>query len=193
MAQAGLSAILVDSDLRRPMLHKIFDLPNKEGLTTALLNGELALEGCLQATQVENLRVLTSGPLPPNPSELLGSQRMKSLIKVLKEKSDVVLFDSPPMAVTDAAVLAGQVDGVLLVTDAGNTRRETARRAKEDLTKVGANVLGVVLNRFSPRGVGYNSYYHYYSRDGDGQKQRRKGEKRDLLSRIPGLKRLVRS
>jgi succinoglycan biosynthesis transport protein ExoP len=193
MAQAGLSAILVDSDLRRPVLHKIFDLPNKEGLTTALLDGEFNLDGRLQATQVENLKVLTSGPLPPNPSELLGSQKMKVLIESLKGKADVVLFDSPPtLVVTDAAVLAGQVDGVLLVTEAGNTRREMAQRAKEDLLKVGANVLGAVLNKLSPRGAGYYYYYYYYSRDGDGQK-RRKRKKGSLLSKIPGLKRFVRS
>jgi succinoglycan biosynthesis transport protein ExoP len=192
MAQAGLSAILVDSDLRRPVLHKIFDLPNKEGLTTALLDGEFNLDGRLQATQVENLKVLTSGPLPPNPSELLGSQKMKSLIEALKGKADVILFDSPPtLVVTDAAVLAGQVDGVLLVTEAGNTRREMAQRAKEDLLKVGANVLGAVLNKLSPRGAGYY-YYYYYSRDGDGQR-RRKRKKGSLLSKIPGLKRVVRS
>ncbi|MFB0534689.1 MAG: polysaccharide biosynthesis tyrosine autokinase, partial [Anaerolineae bacterium] len=125
MAQAGLSVILVDSDLRRPVLHKIFDLPNKKGLTSVLLDGEPSLDGRLQTTQVENLRVLTSGPLPPNPSELLASQKMKSLIETLKGKADVVLFDSPPaLVVTDAAVLAGQVDGVFLVADAGSTRRE---------------------------------------------------------------------
>ena len=192
MAQAGLSVILVDSDLRRPVLHKIFDLPNKEGLTSVLLDGAPSLDGRLQTTQVENLRVLTSGPLPPNPSELLGSQKMKSLIETLKGKADVVLFDSPPaLVVTDAAVLAGQVDGVFLVADAGSTRREITRRAKEDLVKVGANVLGAVLNKLSPRGAGYY-YYYYYSRDGDGQK-RRKRRKRSLLSRIPGLKRLMRS
>jgi succinoglycan biosynthesis transport protein ExoP len=190
MAQAGLSAILVDSDLRRPVLHKVFDLPNKEGLTTVLLGGELNLDGRLQATEVENLQVLTSGPLPPNPSELLGSKKMKSLIEALKGKADVVLFDSPPaMVVTDAAVLARQVDGVLLVTEAGNTRREIAQRAKEDLTKVGANVLGVVLNKLSLRGAGY--YYYYSSRDGEAKKRRRR-RKTSLLSRIPGLKRLVR-
>lgn len=187
MAQAGLSAILVDSDLRRPVLHRIFGLSNKGGLTTALLNGESSLDGYLQATRVENLRVLTSGPLPPNPSELLGSQKMKSLIEALKKRADVVLFDSPPtLAVTDAAVLARQVDGVLLVADAGNTRRELARRAKEDLFKVGANVLGVVLNKLAPRGVGYN--YYYYLRDSDAQKQSRK---RGLRSMIPDWKRLV--
>ncbi len=191
MAQAGLSAILVDSDLRRPVLHKIFDLPNKEGLTTALLEGEPHLDGHLQATQVENLWILTSGPLPPNPSELLGSQKMKNLIEALKEKADVILFDSPPsLVVTDAAVLARQVDGVLLVTDAGNTRREMARRAKDDLLKVGANVLGAVLNKLSPRGAGYYYHYYYYSRDGEGQKRRKRKKKRSLLSRLPVLRRL---
>jgi Mrp family chromosome partitioning ATPase len=118
---------------------------------------------------------------------------MKSLIESLKEEADVVLFDSPPtLVVTDAAVLAGQVDGVLLVTDAGSTRREMARRAKDDLIKVGANVLGVVLNKLSLRGNGYYHYYYYYSRDGDGQKKKRKRGKGNLLSRIPGLKHLGR-
>jgi len=189
MAQAGLSVVLVDSDLRRPMLHKVFGLSNKEGLTTTLLDGEPYLDSRLQATQVENLRVLTSGPLPPNPSELLGSQKMKSLIENLKEKADIVLFDSPPiLAVTDAAVLARQVDGVLLVADAGHTRRELARQAKEDLLKVGANILGVVLNKLSPREVGYCHYYYYYSRDSDAQKRR---QKRGLRSMVPDWKRLV--
>ena len=189
MAQAGLSVVLVDSDLRRPMLHKVFGLSNKEGLTTTLLDGEPYLDSRLQATQVENLRVLTSGPLPPNPSELLGSQKMKSLIENLKEKADIVLFDSPPiLAVTDAAVLARQVDGVLLVADAGHTRRELARQAKEDLLKVGANILGVVLNRLSPRELGYCHYYYYYSRDSDAQKRR---QKRGLRSMVPDWKRLV--
>jgi Mrp family chromosome partitioning ATPase len=118
---------------------------------------------------------------------------MKSLIETLKGKADVALFDSPPaLVVTDAAVLAGQVDGVFLVADAGSTRREVTQQAKEDLVKVGANVLGAVLNKLSPRGASYYYYYYHYSRDGDGQK-RRKRRKRSLLSRIPGLKRLMRS
>ena len=198
MAQAGAKVIIVDSDLRRPVIHKIFNLPNTEGLTNALLQDQPLLDGYVQDTQVENLHVLTTGPLPPNPSELLGSQKMTDLIESLKEVADVVLLDSPPsLPVTDAAVLASKTDGMLIVADAGATRRDTARRAKEDLMRVGANILGVVLNKLSARGGGsyYYYYYYYYSRDGDGRRKRkskRKGSLSGLLSRIPGLRRFVR-
>jgi succinoglycan biosynthesis transport protein ExoP len=195
MAQAGARVVIVDSDLRRPVMHKIFNLPNTEGLTNVLLQDRPLVDGYLQSTEVENLQVLTTGPLPPNPSELLSSQKMTDLIGNLKEEADVVLLDSPPsLPVTDAAVLSSKTDGTLLVTDAGTTRRGAARRAKEDLMRVGANILGVVLNKFSVRGASsyyYYYYYYYYSRDGDG----RRGRKRfgsGLLSRIPGLRRFVR-
>ncbi len=191
MAQAGKSVVLVDSDLRRPMLHKIFQLPNKEGLTSVLLQDEPSLDGHLQETGIENLRVLTSGPLPPNPSELLGSQKMRQLIEQLKSRADVVLFDTPPaIPVTDATVLATQTDGVLLVADAGRTRRNMARQVVENLRQVGANLLGVALNRLSPRGAGsyyyYYYYYYYYSEDNKGRKRRR----RRWYQRIPLLGRL---
>jgi capsular exopolysaccharide synthesis family protein len=105
----GKSVILVDADLRRPVLHRIFQVDNDRGLTDVLLDAEPSLDGHLQPTGVENLRLLNTGPLPPNPSELLGSQRMAALIERLKEEADVVLFDSPPsLAVTDASVLAGR-------------------------------------------------------------------------------------
>ena len=186
MAQAGMSVIIVDSDLRRPVLHRIFRLTKEDGLTNALLQGNPNPDGYLQATTVENLRVLTSGPLPPNPSELLSSERMSRLIEHLKEQADVVLFDSPPyLAVTDAAVLSSQVDGALLVIDAGACRRELAVRAVEGLNKVGGNVLGAVLNKLSPRGSGYYYYYYYYSRDGEEKKRRKRKSSRSLLASLP--------
>jgi succinoglycan biosynthesis transport protein ExoP len=195
MAQAGARVVIVDSDLRRPVMHKIFNLPNTEGLTNVLLQDRPLVDGYLQSTEVENLQVLTTGPLPPNPSELLSSQTMTDLIGNLKEEADVVLLDSPPsLPVTDAAVLSSKTDGTLLVTDAGTTRRGAARRAKEDLMRVGANILGVVLNKFSVRGASsyyYYYYYYYYSRDGDGRRGRRRFGS-GLLSRIPGLRRFVR-
>ena len=144
-AQAGHRVILVDADLRRPMLHKLFGLPNSIGLTSLFIAdapGSLPL----QETEVPNLMLLPSGPQPPNPSELLGSQRMDKVIAALKEASDYVLFDCPPIiAVTDAAVLGRKVDGVLLVVSAGKTKRDHAARAKLLLEKVNANLLGVVL------------------------------------------------
>ncbi len=179
MAQAGLSVIAVDSDLRRPVLHKFFKLPRKEGLTNALLQDEPAIDGYLQATEVDNLRVLASGPLPPNPSELLSSQKMRRLLENLTGQADVVLLDSPPMlVVTDAAVLANQVDGVLIVAEAGKTRRGMAQRAMENLGKVGANLVGAVLNRLSQRAAGdYYYYYYYYSEDGGEERRKRKRSK----------------
>ncbi|MEA3345710.1 MAG: polysaccharide biosynthesis tyrosine autokinase [Chloroflexota bacterium] len=189
MAQAGQRVILVDCDLRRPTLHRIFGLSNESGLTSALFNDDSDVDRWLQPTEVDNLSVLTSGPLPPNPSELLGSQRMEEMVKELKARADVILFDSPPsLAVTDAAVLANQVDGTILVIDAGTTRREPAQRAKYDLDNVGGNILGATLNRVSTdsRG-GYYYYYYYYSEDGTRRRRRRKRGNwiGRLIERIP--------
>lgn len=146
MAEAEQRVLLVDCDLRRPSLHMIFGLPNEHGLTSALLEqSESALP--IQPTSVSGLSLLTSGPLPPRPADLLGSRRMGALIERLRREADIVLFDTPPVvAVTDAAVLAPRVDGVLLVLHAGQTRRDRAREARQILEKVKANVIGVVLN-----------------------------------------------
>lgn len=173
LAQTGQSVIVVDTDLRRPVLHKVFGVPNNVGLTNALLAGEnLSLEAYLQPTELDTLKVLTSGPIPPNPSELLGSHRMQRLVEVLANAADIVIFDSPPvLAVTDAVVLGRQVDGVLLVVDSGNTREHALFQAAAELQKTGANVLGVALNRLDSRRGGYY-YYYYYSDDQGGQRRR---------------------
>ncbi|MCX6028928.1 MAG: polysaccharide biosynthesis tyrosine autokinase [Chloroflexi bacterium] len=177
MAQTGQKVILVDTDLRRPVMHKVIGVPNNTGLTTAMLeNAPITLSDHLSPTQVENLSVLTSGPIPPNPSELLGSHRMASLIEQLSQQADLVIFDSPPvLAVTDAAVLGRQVDGVLLVADAGQTREQALAHAAQELRKTGANLLGVALNRLDTRRGGYYYYYYYYYYSGDehGEKRRR--------------------
>jgi non-specific protein-tyrosine kinase len=146
LAQAEKRVILVDCDLRKPSLHKLFGLPNTAGLTSLLVQDDLR-ELPLQEVGLAGLSVLTSGPLPPNPSELLGSQRLAHLIDRLKEEADYVLFDTPPViAVTDAAVLATRLDGAILVVSAGKTRRDLAQKAKAQLERVNANILGVVLN-----------------------------------------------
>jgi non-specific protein-tyrosine kinase len=177
MAQAGNSVVLLDADLRRPTQHRIFGLPNKEGLTSVLVNERLNPDGWLRETAVANLRVLTSGPLPPNPSELLGSQRMQRLLDAILAEADMVILDTPPiLPVTDAAVLAPQTDGVLIVTEAGRTREGAMRRALGMLQQVGAKVLGVTLNRVSAGGGRYYYYYYYYS-DGQGRRKRRKKRK----------------
>jgi capsular exopolysaccharide synthesis family protein len=160
LAQAEKEVILVDCDLRRPSQHEIFGLSNGVGLTTMVVDDGAMKEPPLLDTGVAGLRLLTSGPLPPNPSELVGSRRMGEIISVLAERSDIALFDAPPIvAVTDAAVLASRVDGVLLVIKAGATKRDHAQKAKALLDKVNAHLLGVVLNNIKMD----TSYYSYYT------------------------------
>jgi capsular exopolysaccharide synthesis family protein len=162
MAQAGQRVILVDADLRRPTLHKIFKTSNNRGLTTSLVDGSTPVADHCCEIDIANLRLLTSGPLPPNPAELLNSQRMRQLIRELEAEADVVLFDTPPvLSVADASILAAQVAGTLIVVKAGQTRREALLRSAEGLQKTGANLLGVVINSLRPSGRGYDAYYYY--------------------------------
>ena len=158
-AQAGRKVILVDADLRRPTLHQIFGLNNDTGLTTAMMDGAALASPPLQETGIEGLSVLTSGPLPPNPAEVMGSRRMEEVIAALTERADQVFFDTPPVvAVTDAAVLATKVDGVLLVISAGKTRREYARTAVQRLEQINARLVGTVLTNVQ-MGAGFKGYY----------------------------------
>ena len=145
-AQAGRRVILVDADLRRPSLHQIFGLSNEAGLTTMMMDDAALASPPLGKTEVNGLSVLTSGPLPPNPAEVMGSRRMEEIIAALAERADQVLFDTPPVvAVTDAAVLATKVDGVVLVVSAGHTRRDHARTAVQRLQQINARLVGAVL------------------------------------------------
>lgn len=165
MAQAGLKTIIVDADLRRPVQHKIFKEPNQKGLTDLLCSSELEIDSRVRDTKVENLQLITCGITPPNPSELLGSQRMGQLLASLNEVADVVILDSPPAAaVTDAAVLSNRVDGVILVAQAGRTRRDVARQAVLNLQQAGANLLGGVLYGTPKRGGVYLDYKYYASK-----------------------------
>lgn len=175
MAQAGKRVVLADTDLRRPAMHNFFGLPNNQGLTSLLLDESLELDEILADSGVAGLRVLTSGPLPPNPAELLGSPQMKRLIKRIREQAEVVILDSPPiLAVADASIMGSQCDGALLVVDAGKTRSDVAKRGKETLDKIGVKLLGVVLNRISHRRGGGYYYYYYYSAEGGHEKRRQK-------------------
>jgi non-specific protein-tyrosine kinase len=162
MAQAGQKVALLDGDLRRPRLHRLFNVPLQGGLATSLLTGHL--DGNFQPTPAaEGLSVLPAGPLPPNPAELLGSQRMRELLDDLAQQVDVVLIDSPPvLPVADTMGLAHMVDGVLLVVDSGKTRRGMVRQAIERLRQVGGNLIGVVLNRIPP--PGRDGQHHYTDR-----------------------------
>ena len=157
MAQSGRKTILVDCDLRRPSLHTLFDLRSEPGLTNVILDD--AAELPLQETGVENLWLLASGPKPPNPADLLGSRKIDQLLTKLNEMADIILFDAPPViAVTDAAVLGAKVDGVLLVINAGHTRRDHAERAKELLEKAKVRIIGATLTN-APKDSSLGDYY----------------------------------
>jgi non-specific protein-tyrosine kinase len=143
-ARVGKRVILVDADLRHPGQHALFGLPNDAGLTTALRTGDDAL--ALQETGVTGLRLLSSGPPVEVPSELLASPAMHGIVERLRDAADVVIFDAPPVvSATDAAELASQVDGVLLIVAAGRTKRDHAQRALDLLNRVGARVVGATL------------------------------------------------
>jgi len=159
MAQGGNRTLLADCDLRRPALHEIFGVDNSRGLTTMMLD-ELAMsDPPVQETEIENLWLLPSGPLPPNPADLLGSRRMDAVIAQLTARVDIVLLDAPPViAVTDAAVLGSKVDGLLLAVSAGISRRDHAERAKAMLDKVNIRIVGTVLDN-APADALMGSYY----------------------------------
>ena len=171
MAQAGHKVLVVDADLRRPVQHKLFGLNANQGITSFMLEYNLggsdaemkdALSRVIQPTLVDGLFVLPSGTIPPNPSELLGSAKMAETLETLAAEYDYVLIDSPPvLAVTDAVVLSMRSDGVILVADAGTTRRGQLKQAVEQLQSSNAQLLGVVLNRLTPKSDGYYTYYYY--------------------------------
>jgi capsular exopolysaccharide synthesis family protein len=175
MAQAGLKVTLVDCDLRRPTLHKQFNQVNRSGLTDVILRDPGLWDGLTSASGVPNLSLLLSGSLPPNPSELLGSKRMRQLLDFLHESNDVVIIDTPPLLpVTDALVLAPLTDGVLMVIDYGSTRIGEAVQGRTQLDQSGARILGVAMNKIPTGRRGYSYYYrHYYDYEGESDTKRR--------------------
>ncbi len=159
-AQAGSRICLVDSDLRRPALHRTFGVDNKRGLTTALLEG-LAFATIAQPTRIPNLWLLPSGPLPPNPAELVASKRMRELLEGAAADYDMVICDSPPViAVSDGVNLSAQCDGVIMTVRVGMVAHEVVRRAIEQIEAVKGRILGVLLNSVNLNRDGY--YYPYY-------------------------------
>lgn len=169
MAQAGMNVLIVDCDLRKPVQHKTFDLSNQAGLTNVLVDN-INLNQAIQSTTVDNLSMLTSGPIPPNPSELLGSERMGQVLEQLKENYDTVLIDCPPaVAVTDAAVLSSRVDGVILVLRAGVAKIDMAKQAKELIEKANGKFIGTVLYGVNFSGEDYHYYYYYGEKKGQKQ------------------------
>ncbi len=163
IAMDGKKVILVDTDLRRPTVHKLFGLKKKPGLTDILV-GTHTIGQALQQTEVPGVMVITSGTLAPNPAELLGSEAMGNFIEAVREAADMVLFDAPPtLAVSDPALLSSRMDGVLFVISHGETKRGAARQAISTLTRARANTIGFVLNKADSTGRGYYGGHYYYS------------------------------
>jgi capsular exopolysaccharide synthesis family protein len=167
LAQTGADVLIIDCDLRRPRLHAHFNLANTRGVTNWLSGETKNLEEIIQTyDQQPNLKLLTSGPIPPNPAELLGSEEMRKLLARLAEQFTHIIVDSPPaISFTDASILSTFVDGVILVVHGGRSSRAVVRRAKQKLQDVGAHIYGVVLNnvKVEARNDYYTGYYSYYS------------------------------
>ena len=178
LAQAGHNVLLVDADLRRPMLHRVFRMDKHKGLSTVLA-GELTIDDVVTETDIPNLSVITSGMLPTNPSEVLGSAQMRDLIRRVREQYEIVLFDSAPiLGMTDAAVLAAEMDATVLVIKAGEASRKALKMSLAQLEQVDAALCGVVLNNVDVRRDRYYDYYYYYYyssyEDDEGRKVKRK-------------------
>ncbi|MBE3599479.1 MAG: CpsD/CapB family tyrosine-protein kinase [Limnochordaceae bacterium] len=167
MAQAGARVLVVGADLRRPVLHRVFGRSHHVGLVSVLA-GRLSLEEAVQRDLPGGVELLASGPIPPNPAELLASARLSELMEEMKARWDVVLFDSPPVvALSDGAILAARADGALLVVTMGQTPREMVAAARRQIEQVGGRILGVVVNKVRPQEAGqYYHYYYYYYADG---------------------------
>lgn len=196
MAQGGKRVVLIDADLRRPRIHAIFDVGNRFGLSD-LFRNQLSEEGVMRPLEhTENLSVVTSGSLPPNPTELLNSSRMNQILEGFRDIADIIIIDSPPVLVADSSVLASKVDGTVLVVQPGRTDAKSAKAMMEQFNRVGANIVGVVLNRL-PRKPGpyYSSYSYYYAPyyggeeyfdDGPPQNGQRPAKSRSLFDTITG-------
>jgi non-specific protein-tyrosine kinase len=168
LAQSGKRVLLVETDLRNPFLHEIFGIEKSPGLTNAMLNGEIGYPDLpIRPTQVENLEFLPSGDNPPNPSELLCSEKMEMVFSVLREQYDFVLFDSPPVFLTsDPIILAQRVDGVIIVTRSGETNKDIFKETVERLLRVEAKILGILFNDMHKEGKKYyyKKYHKYYGK-----------------------------
>jgi capsular exopolysaccharide synthesis family protein len=171
LSQAGQRVILVDTDLRRPSLHKVFQVSNSYGITGLLLSRSEDPKNALMTTSYENLLLLPSGPVPANPADLLMSPNWQNLTDKLSEIAHYVIFDTPPvLSVSDASILAGRADGTILVAETGRTRRNAIREALMNLEHTNAHVVGIVKNKIRNR----KAHYYYYEYGSDPEKRRRR-------------------
>lgn len=163
-AQAGKKVLLIDGDLRKPTVHYTFEIKNVFGLSN-LITDQIGIDKAVQNTQVDNLSILASGPIPPNPSELLGSKRFKELIESFEQYFDMIIIDTPPvLAVTDAVIMSTIADGTILVTNVETNNKQHLIKAKEVLQKSDANILGIVLNNVEKSSKDDYYYYEYYGK-----------------------------
>jgi len=161
-ARSGAKVLIIDADMRRPKLHKLFDVDNTSGLSTYLSGIEELTEDLMKETNIPNLHVITSGPVPPNPAELLNSLRLKELINSLY-LYNFIIFDTPPViGLPDSLILSSYTDGVMLVAKSGKTTKETTLETRRMLEAVGAKILGIVLNAVDQSAMRYSHYYNYY-------------------------------
>lgn len=161
-AQDNRKVLLIDADMRKPTVHRTFQLSNIAGLSS-VLSRQFSPDDAIHSTEIPNLYVMTAGAIPPNPAEMLNSKSMAQMMEKLREQFDVILIDTPPvLAVTDAQLLASQSDGVLMVINTGKVKKEIALKAKETLQRVNARMLGVVLNNVK-RKASEDYYYYYYA------------------------------
>lgn len=176
-AENGKKVLLVDTDLRRPTVHKKFKLPNSLGIVNVIMNMEL-LHEVVHHDVTEGLDIITSGVIPPNPSELLGSRKFQRFIDEMRDQYDTIILDSPPLlAVTDAQVLTTLSDGTVVVVQHGVTKKDEISQAKELLEKVKGNILGVVLSQIPPEDNGYYYYYSYEDKKTAAAKNPRRSKK----------------
>jgi len=174
LAQTGAKVLIIDADMRRPRLHSIFNLENGGGLST-LLSNELSddeIDKVVRQDEKTKLYLMTSGPVPPNPAELIGSEQMATLLRMLQQRFTHIVVDSPPIAsFTDGVLIASMVDGVILVVNSGTSSRQVVRRTRHLLNEIGAKIFGVVLNKVNLKAQDqyyYQSYYHHnYYRSSD--------------------------
>lgn len=170
-AQTGKKVIIIDCDLRKPSIHKKFNISNLCGLSEVMI-GKETLENAVQEFK-SNVYILTSGKIPPNPSEMISSTAMNNLLEELKETYDIIIIDSPPLETfTDGQILSTKVDGTLLVIKAGESKIESVKEAKNLLNRVGANIIGLVMNKVSNDKKKY--YYYYETEKGKGKKRKSK-------------------
>jgi polysaccharide biosynthesis transport protein len=186
LAQGGQRVILVEADLRRPQVHNLFNrVRNDRGLSNLLLQSPAVIEDVVQSTSINNLKVVTSGPLPPNPPDLFGSSRMRALVSALEDSADIVIFDSPPIGISESLLLSNLSDGILFVVRAGKNRTADVARGLESIAQAGIPVLGVVLNGVQRESQAtYRLYQQYYRTADENEPAAPSQQKRGRLSRM---------